>query len=188
MSHGKLTCIAVVRRDDPCHSGGSRHKLQSGMRYLLIDAHNVICADEALRERLHRDQDGARDRLAAEALAVHDAEGVRVALILDSRNHRLEVLHPFGKKTFEYLYAPADLTADGVIERILRRSPTPETMTVVSNDNYVREATRAVGGMALRPQEFFDWAAACARRLSEDARRRQAESEQSFRNGLDIPL
>lgn len=158
------------------------------MRYLLIDAHNVICATEELRELLHRDQDAARDRLAADALAIHDVEGLRVALILDSRKARLEVIHPFRKKTFEYLYAPAELTADGVIERILRRSPAPEAITVVSNDNYVREATRATGAIALRPDEFFSWAAACGARLREDAKRRNTDNAREFRNGLDIPL
>lgn len=156
--------------------------------YLLIDAHNVICATEELRVLLGQSQDMARDRLAASALAIHDAEGLRVALVLDSRNSRLEVAHPFQKKTFEYLYAPADLTADGVIERILRRASEPAGMTVVSNDNHVREATRSSGAMALRPEEFFEWAVACEKRLESDALRRNAANAQSFRNGLDFEV
>lgn len=63
------------------------------MRYLLIDAHNVICATDWLRDLFQRHQDAARDKLAEHALSVHDAEGVRVALVLDSQNPRLEVEH-----------------------------------------------------------------------------------------------
>ena len=157
-------------------------------RYLLIDAYNVICATDHLRERLAENMDAARDLLAEEALSIHDAECVRVALILDSPNDRLEVQHPFQRNTFEYLYAPAALSADGVIERIIARATRPELVSVVSNDNLVREATRARGAMALRPEEFFEWAAACAASLSDEARRRQQASAKDFRNSLDIDL
>lgn len=158
------------------------------MRYLLIDAHNVIHATDSLRELFFSNQDAARDKLAESALAIHDAEGFRVALVMDSKNARLEVEHPFKKNSFEYLYAPAELTADGVIERILRRAKEPEAMTVVSNDNFIRESTRACGGIVLRPEEFFEWAAACGKRLEQDAIRRNAANARDFRNGLDIEL
>jgi predicted RNA-binding protein with PIN domain len=111
-----------------------------------------------------------------------------VALILDSRNERLEVEHPFGGRTFEYLYAPASLTADGVIERIVRRARDPDGVSVVSNDNLVREGTRASGAMALRPEELYEWSRACEARLQQDSRRRNKKHDQAFRNGIDIDL
>jgi predicted RNA-binding protein with PIN domain len=152
----------------------------------LVDAYNVIYATDELRRLLTEGQDIARDRLADVVRSIHDAEAVRVALVVDSRNDQLEVEHPFGKKTFEYLYAPAALTADGVIERIVRRAQEPGQVTVVSNDNLVREATRSAGGIALRPEELMEWAAACERRLEQDAIRRNAENAKSFRNSLDL--
>ena len=157
-------------------------------RYLLVDAYNVICATDRLRDLLAESMDLARDQLAEEALSIHDAEGVRVALILDSPKDCLEVQHPFQHNTFEYLYAPAALTADGVIERIVARAERPDLVSVVSDDNLVRESTRARGAMALRPEELFEWATACAARLQEDARRRQQASAKDFRNSLDIDL
>lgn len=160
----------------------------STSRYLLIDAYNVICATDHLRETLNENMDAARDRLAEIVASIHDTEGVRVALILDSRNDRLEVEHPFKKDTFEYLYAPAALTADGVIERILKRVKNPGDVSVVSNDNMVREATRSSGAMALRPEELFEWASACEARLLQDAARRRNENGKEWRNGLDIEL
>jgi len=157
-------------------------------RYLLVDAYNVICATDHLRETLAENIDAARDQLAEIVSSIHDAEGIRVALILDSRNDLLEVEHPFGKKTFEYLYAPAALTADGVIERILRRVKNPNDVSVVSNDNLVREATRSSGAIALRPEELFEWARACDARLVQDAARRRKENAKEWRHGLDIDL
>jgi predicted RNA-binding protein with PIN domain len=157
-------------------------------RYLLIDAYNVICATESLRKLMSGQLDAARDQLAERVRPIHDAEAIRVALILDSRNESLEVEHPFRVRTFEYLYAPAALTADGVIERIVKRVREPSGVSVVSNDNMVREATRASGAMALRPEELFSWAEACEKRLQQDTRRHNKKNQQAFKNGLDIDL
>lgn len=157
-------------------------------RYLLIDAYNVICATASLRKLMTGQLDAARDQLAELVRPIHDAEGVRVALILDSRNERLEVEHPYEVKTFEFLYAPASLTADGVIERIVSRARDAGRVSVVSNDNMVREAIRASGAMALRPEELFRWAEACADRLKHDRRRYNKKNAEVFRNNLNIDL
>ncbi len=157
-------------------------------RYLLIDACNVIYATNHLREALQENMDVARDRLAETVCHIHDAEGVRVALILDSQNDLLKVEHPYGKKTFEYIYAPAALTGDGVIERIIRRVKHPTEISVVSNDNLVREATRSTGAIALRPEELFEWAYACRNRLQQDAIRRCKSNAEEFGTGLEIDL
>ena len=157
-------------------------------RYLLIDAYNVICATDRLREQLAGNMDGVRDQLAEDVRAIHDAESVRGARILDSPNDQLQVEHPFRSKTFEYIYAPVSLSADGVIEQIIQRVQKPEHVSVVSNDNLVREATRARGAMALRPEELFEWSAACERRLTQDATRRNQASAKEFMNSLEIAL
>ncbi|CAI8263598.1 MAG: Uncharacterised protein [Opitutia bacterium UBA7350] len=157
-------------------------------RYLLIDAYNVICATDSLRKLVKGKLEAARDQLAQSVRLIHDAEEIRVALIFDSQKENLEVEHPYGVRSFEYLYAPASLTADGVIERIVKRVSLPEGVSVVSNDNMVREATRASGAMALRPEELFDWAKACEKRLLQDTQRHNKRNKQKFRNGLDIDL
>lgn len=160
----------------------------SGERYLLIDAYNVICATDSLRETMQGNLDAARDQLAEEVRSIHDAEGVRVALVLDSKQDSLAIEHPYKKKTFEYVYAPADVSADGVIERMVARVKNPNSTTVVSNDRMVRESARANGAIALRPEELFEWAKGCEARLRQDARRRNAANAKSFRNGIDIDL
>jgi len=158
----------------------------AAQRYLLIDAYNVIHATPDLRAAMHPHLETARDRLAERLRPIHDCEGIRIALVLDSRNSRLEVEHPFGGDTFEFIYAPAELTADGVIERIVRRARKPEEVTVASNDNLVRESVRAARAIALRPDELFDWAAGCEARLAQDARRRNEANARNFANRIDI--
>jgi len=156
------------------------------MQYLLIDAYNVICATDSLREMMQENLDSARDQLADEVKSIHDAEGLHLALVLDSQNERLQVEHPFGKNSFEFVYAPADVSADGVIERMVARIKNPSDSTVVSNDRMVRESARASGALAIRPDELFEWARACDARLLQDARRRNAENAKDFRNGIDL--
>jgi len=162
----------------------------AAQRYLLVDAYNVICATSDLREAMRPHLETARDRLAERLRPIHDCEGIRVALVLDSRNTRPEFEHPFGCDTFEFVYAPAELTADGVIERIIRRARNPEAITVASNDNLVRESVRAVRAIALRPEELFEWAEGCEKRLAQDARRRNEANAKDFANRIhiDFPL
>lgn len=158
------------------------------MRYLLIDAYNVICATDALRETMQGNLDAARDQLAEMVRSIHDAEGVRVAVVLDSRQEGLQIEHPYKVKSFEFVYAPADVSADGVIERMVARVQNPDETTVVSNDRMVRESTRAAGALALRPEELFEWARGCEARLLQDARRRNQANAKEFRNGIDFQL
>ena len=158
------------------------------MRYLLIDAYNVICATDSLRGIMQSELDSARDQLADIVRSIHDAEAVHVALVLDSRKDKLEVERPYKVKTFEYLYAPAALSADGVIERMVARVKNPQDTTVVSNDRMVRESVRANGAIALRPEDLFEWASGCESRLVQDTRRRNAADAKDFKNGIDLDL
>ena len=160
----------------------------STRQYLIVDAYNVICATPLLRESMRRQTETARDRLAEWLRPIHDTEGVRVALVLDSRDGRLTIEHPFGCDTFEYIYAPPELTADGVIERIIQRARKPEMITVASNDNLVRESVRAGRALVLRPEELFEWAEGCEQRLADDARRRNEANAEEFANRINIDL
>jgi predicted RNA-binding protein with PIN domain len=48
-------------------------------------------------------------------------------------------------------------TADDLIEQLLAAEPVPARVTVVSNDNQVRETARRRGSAALTCAEFVDW-------------------------------
>ena len=156
------------------------------MRYLIVDAYNIICATPHLRQLMATDLDSSRDLLAETIRSIHDVEGIRTAIVLDSKKSGLSVSHPFGAETFEFIYAPADVSADGVIERIVARLPSGWEATVVSNDRMIRESIRTNGGVALRPEELFEWAEGCDRRLRADTLRRQKTTRNAFRNGIEL--
>ena len=157
-------------------------------RYIIVDGYNVIYASDSLKEFMPNNKLRARESLAELIKAIHSIETVRVAVVFDSGNERLEIEYPFGDKSFEFIFAPASLTADGVIERILVRAPKKDLITVVSNDNLVREATRSNGALAIRPNDLFDWVAVCNRRLIDLTKSRDKSEQKPFENRLDIDL
>ena len=156
------------------------------MNYLFIDAYNVIYATNTLHKVMLGSLDAARDQLAEAVRSIHDAEGLHVVLVMDSRQDSLQVEHPYKVKTFEFVYAPADVSADGVIERMVARVEKSVDVTVVSNDRMVRESARANGALALRPEGLLEWARACKMRLLRDAHRRKDINEKEFRNIIDL--
>ena len=155
-------------------------------RYLLVDAYNAIHADQALRAILPEGGDRARDALAERIRSIHDAEGVHTIVVLDGRGERAEVEHPYGANTFEFLYAPAALTADGAIERMVARGRNRAEMRVASQDRMIREAVRAMGAVALTIEELFEWARACDLRLQQDLQRRRKRQASEWRHGIDL--
>lgn len=157
-------------------------------RYIIVDGYNVIYASDSLKEFMPNNKLRARESLAELIKAIHSIESVRVAVVFDSGNERLEIEYPFRDKSFEFIFAPASLTADGIIERILVRAPKKDLVTVVSNDNLVREATRSNGALAIRPNDLFDWVAVCNRRLIDLTKNRNKAEQKPFENRLDIDL
>ena len=155
-------------------------------RYLFIDAYNVIHATKALRKTLDYSLDSARDQLAERVMSIHNADSVHTVLVLDSQRDSLEVSHPLGKKTFELVYAPGWLSADGVIERLLTRISEPADVTVASNDAMVREAARVNGAVTISANELFDWVCACEKRLTRTAEQRCKANEKEWKNGIDL--
>ena len=158
------------------------------MNHLFIDAYNVICATDSLYQVMQGSLDAARDQLAELVRSIHDAEGIHVVLVLDSRQDSLQVEHPYKVKTFEFVYAPADVSADGVIERMVASVEKSVDTTVVRNDRMVRESVRANGALALRPEALLEWAQACEMRLLHEAHRRRNVNEKKFRNSIDFEL
>ena len=102
-----------------------------------------------------RNQDAAREALVERVLPIHDAENFRVVLVLDSRQAFSAFMHAPEAARLECVYAPADLSADGAIEKMLARLKQPEQAIVVSHDRWVRESTLVQGAQAMRPAELL---------------------------------
>lgn len=155
-------------------------------RTLIVDGYNVIYASDWLKHLMPKNKVRARELLAEKIKAIHSVESVRVMLIFDSSNERIEIEYPYGDKSFEFVFAPHSLTADGVIERILVRMNQGDQVSVISNDNLVREATRSNGSVALRPQDLFDWIESSEKRLIELQRNRNRRENPVLENRIEV--
>ncbi|MGE9295674.1 MAG: NYN domain-containing protein [Puniceicoccales bacterium] len=129
--------------------------------HLLIDGYNVIHQWPEFARRLNRDAPGTCDQFVEAVRVIHDVDHWRVTVVFDGRGKMIDIQHPGEVATFAVLWAPADLSADGLIEQIVKNAKDPARFTVVSRDNLIAESIRASGGFALRPDDLREWVKRC---------------------------
>ena len=128
------------------------------MNYLFIDGFNAMHAWPQMKSLLLKKRADAACALLIETVRIiHDIDGMQVAIVFDGKGERLSVEHPSNEATFSVIYSPSNISADGVIEFLVRRVKSAKDCTVVSRDNMVVEASRAAGAIAITPQDLIDW-------------------------------
>jgi len=130
-------------------------------KHLLVDGYNMIHRIGSLSRIFAEGPEAACEALIRMARAIHDEEGIRVTVVFDGREKRLQVVEPCGRPTFAVVYAPRQLTADGVIEQLLARAKNPDGVTVASRDNMIREAAAARGAFFIDGDAFEEWVGRC---------------------------
>jgi uncharacterized protein len=124
-------------------------------KHLLIDAANVIHAWPELHALMKRDRDAARSQLIQRAGAVHDAESVRVTVVIDGRGPEIVVEHPSQLATLTVIYTPSSMTADDVIEKMVGRSTDASLCEVATGDQAERSTIEAMGAVWLPPADLL---------------------------------
>jgi len=160
--------------------------------HLIIDAYNVMHCWEEFRSLLDHHLGAARERFINNVRVIYDVEGLQTTIVFDGKGAKIEQQDEYSEEGFCCLFAPSDLTADAVIERIVMRSKTPIQLTVVTRDNMIGESIRASGGMVISPDDLRAWVERCSLRQShqikshtdENARRLSRQSED---DGINDP-
>lgn len=114
-------------------------------KHLLVDAANVLHAWPELRALLKHDRDTARAQLVHRLAAVHDAESVRVTVVIDGRGPDLVVEQPSSEATLAVVYTSSSLTADDLIEQLVGRAVDPALCEVATDDQAERLTIEATG-------------------------------------------
>ncbi len=135
-------------------------------KHLLVDAANVLHAWPELRALLKRDRDAARSQLVQRLGSLHDAEAVRVTIVIDGRGRELVVEHPSKQATLAVVYTPSSLTADDVIEQMVGRSADPSLCEVATGDQAERNTIEATGAIWLPPADLLARIERAEQRLS----------------------
>jgi uncharacterized protein len=116
-------------------------------KHLLVDAANVIQAWSDLRILSKRDRDAARSQLVQRVGVVHDAESLRVTVVIDGRGREIVVEHPSRQATLTVIYTPSSMTADDVIEQMVGRSADASLCEVATGDQAERNTIEATGAV-----------------------------------------
>lgn len=151
------------------------------LQHLLIDGYNVIHQWPEYRRLMKSGIVSAAERLVEDVRPIHDIDSVRVTIVFDGQGNLVQVERPSAQLTFSVLYAPAELTADGLIEQIVARASAPHQCTVVSRDNLVGESIRASGAVLMTVDWLFDWVERCQRRMDTEVHARRRKERSSWK-------
>jgi uncharacterized protein len=155
-------------------------------KHLLVDAANVIHAWPELRALFKRDRDAARSQLIQRATAVHDAESVRVTLVIDGRSAEIVVEHPSQQATLTVVYTPSSLTADDVIEQMVGRSADPTLCEVVTGDQAERNTIEASGAVWIPPSDLLARIERAERRVGSKVAELNRINAKEWRRGATV--
>ena len=150
-------------------------------KHLLVDAANVIHAWPDLRALLKRDRDAARSQLIQRVSAVHDAESLRVTVVIDGRGQDIVVEHPSRQATLTVVYTPSSMTADDVIEQMVGRSADPSQCEVATGDQAERSTIEATGAVWVPPPDLLARIERAERRLGSKVAEVNRASTQEWR-------
>jgi len=132
--------------------------------------------------------DAASRRLLDEARIIHDEEGIRTTIVFDGKGNKLEVVEDEGSSTFAWIYSPAGVSADVIIEQLAMKANKKNEVTVVSMDNLVAASIRASGAYLISPNEFLAWVERCRKRMAARITKQRDTAKgwgnSSFKDGL----
>ncbi|MGF1451075.1 MAG: NYN domain-containing protein [Opitutales bacterium] len=151
--------------------------------HLIVDGYNVIHALDDYRCLLPASLDLACSRLVEAVRAIHDAEALAITTVFDGRGNEVTIERPGNVISFSVVYSPSHVSADGVIEQIVRRAKRPQEVTVASRDNLVGESVRSAGGICISPEELADWIGRAENRLRRMLEARRAKHKRQEKAG-----
>lgn len=115
----------------------------------LIDGYNLLYATGRLAPRSGRSAlEASRQWLLVELVRYHAADASSVTVVFDAAGAPPGVPPHERHGGVRLLFARGQ-TADDLIEELIRDEPAPKSLTVISDDNRIREAARRRGCVVL---------------------------------------
>jgi len=125
------------------------------IRTFIIDGYNVIYAIGEIEELLDESLEAARiglTRLLLEFKGSRKDVG-EVIMVFDGKSEGFDEESVVGPG-LKSVYTRKGKEADDKILSIIKASPNPEDITVVSNDNFLYNNTRSLGARIMTVEEF----------------------------------
>jgi len=121
--------------------------------WLIIDGYNLLHQSDDLAELIRRDIATARHRLVrlVENTALRLAP--KTTVVFDGREAGSDA--SFTAPHLEVFFAPGNLSADTVIERLVMTYSSPEKILVITSDHAEHATVSSAGAQVMSSQEFI---------------------------------
>lgn len=124
------------------------------MNRLIIDGYSLLFRDPSLQRVRARDISAARDRLIRRIERLAHILAPEIVIVFDGREGACE--RGVGGQ-LQIVFAPANKTADTVIEQMVNAAGDASGWCVVANDRLELETVSAAGAQVMSCGMFLEW-------------------------------
>ena len=123
------------------------------INWLIIDGYNLLHKDDELTRLFRSDMEAARHRLIRliEPIALEMAP--QTTVVFDGQEAGIDPA--LTTKAFEVFFAPSNLSADSVIERLACKYTEPAAILVVTSDHAECRTVASAGAQTMSSEEFL---------------------------------
>ena len=122
--------------------------------WLIIDGYNVLHTQPHLVTLMRSDMEQARHQLVRQIEAATLAMADQVTLVFDGKERGRD--EGLSRSRFEVIYASKELSADGLIERLVDKATTPERICVITSDTLEQRTVSGSGAYTMSAHEFMN--------------------------------
>ena len=122
-------------------------------RWLIIDGNNLIHSDLDMPRELLKNFDRARASLVQRLDRLVGVLADRITIVFDGRGSGGP---SESASAVEVVFSPSRLTADSVIERLVRTAASPAGIAVITSDRLERDSVEAAGIQSVSCRSFLE--------------------------------
>lgn len=120
----------------------------------MVDGNNAMHAIPTLARELEIDRNQARDSLLRLLEPLATGDHCVLTVVFDGRGGRSSLSKHANMKNYTVIHSSSSQGADGVIERMLMASKSPERIVVATNDGLIRNCAYECGAAAMRIEDL----------------------------------
>ncbi|MBN38018.1 MAG: hypothetical protein CMI29_06070 [Opitutae bacterium] len=158
--------------------------------HLIVDGNNAMHAIPTLARELEMDRNLARDSLLRLLEPLATGDHCVLTLVFDGRGSRSSLSKHANMKNYTVIHSSSSQGADGVIERMLLASKSPERIVVATNDGLIRNCAYECGASAMRIEDLVSQLDQTIERNANKVRNRSSGNKKqppSFENKIPFP-
>ncbi|MHB8894291.1 MAG: NYN domain-containing protein [Candidatus Geothermincolia bacterium] len=124
---------------------------------MIIDAYNLMHADEEIERLMERDLEAARESLIASLCEYCAREEQEVQLVFDAGGRPGAATRERRTDLLTVVYTAAGQSADDYIEKLIYKSNRPYASTILVTGDYAQQRIAHGAGMVrMAPREFLE--------------------------------